>query len=234
MLTRMKRLRLAQVLALVAVGGVLAALLWQRQARRNEVASAPAQPGPTSAPPPRPEGVVLQRPVITHREGGRLAWQVSLRELKVAAGAESVAAVGMREAVIYDKTGLPAMRLTAQNARGNTADRNLEVFGDVRAATPKGALITTDQVRWLEKERRLLCPNKVVVRTRSAAMTTRGLSYLVDEDTIRAPNLVRVYSGRNKLLGRELVYNVQTEAFTMKKVQAIFNPQEVRRTLAQP
>lgn len=229
----MKPRRVGLLLVLLLGGALLAVWVasWRSRPGR-EAQGTPPPPAPAAS--PAPEGVVLQQPVIKHREGGRLAWQVNLRELKVQAGADAVAAVGMREAVIYDKTGLPAMRLTAQNAQGNTADRNLEVFGDVRAATPKGALITTDRVRWLEKERRLLCPNKVIVRTRNAALTTRGLSYFVDENTVRAPNLVRIYSGRNKLIGRQLIYNVQTEAFQMKKIQAIFNPQEVRRDLAQP
>jgi hypothetical protein len=43
---------------------------------------------------------------------------------------------------------------------------------------------------------------------------------------------VRVYSGRNKLIGRQLVYDVETEAYEMKKIQAIFNPREVRSEAA--
>lgn len=222
---------------LLLVGTAAGYLVYGRL--RSHPPSPPAQtssPAPTAqAVPPagRREEVLLRRPVIKHTEGGRLAWQVRLKELKIAAGAQAVSAAGMQEAVIYGKTGEPALRLTAQTATGNTADRNLEVAGDVRAATPRGAVVTTDRVRWLEQERRLFCPNQVTVRTRNAALTTRGLSYYVDQDLVKAPGLVRVYSGDNKLFGRQLAYNVQTEAFSMKKVQAIFSPRDVRQRLGQ-
>jgi lipopolysaccharide export system protein LptA len=191
--------------------------------------SSPTTPPGPATPAPRRAEVTIKRPVIRHTEGGRLAWQVRLKELQVSAGAEAVAAAGM-QGVIHDKTGLPAIRLTAQQAQGNTANGNLEVSGDVRATSPKGALITTDRVRWLEQERRLYCPGLVTMRTRNAALTTSGLSYFVDSDTVKAPALVRVYSGRNKLIGRQLVYDVRTEAFQMKKVQAVFNPRDVGQT----
>lgn len=194
-------------------------------------------PGPAAAPGsvassqaagrPREE-VVITRPSLKHTEGGRLAWQVRLKELKVAAGGQAIAAAGMREALIYDKTGAPMLRLAAQQARGNTSDRNLEVSGDVRAVSQKGALITTDQVRWLEQERKLYCPGKVVLRSKNAAVTTTGLTYFVDSDLVKCANPVRLYSGVNKLIGRQLVYNLTTQAFEMKNVQAVFDPRAAR------
>ncbi|MEN6303465.1 MAG: LPS export ABC transporter periplasmic protein LptC [Armatimonadia bacterium] len=174
------------------------------------------------------EEVIIRRPSLKHTEGGRLAWQVRLRELKVAAGGQAVAAAGMREALIYDQTGAPVIRLAAREARGNTSERNLEVSGDVRAVSAQGAIITTDKIRWLEQERRLSCPGKVTMRSRNVAVTTNGLNYFVDADTIKCPNPVRMYSGQNKLIGRQLVYNVKTEAFEMKNVQAIFNPEQAK------
>jgi hypothetical protein len=45
------------------------------------------------------------------------------------------------------------------------------VFGGVTATTASGLVLTTDVVEWSEKSRRLLCPGKVVVRTKEAMIT---------------------------------------------------------------
>lgn len=219
-------------LAVLVIGFVTAfwAVSWWRYLAAPDPGVAQPQAQTATAPSggrPREE-VIIKRPSLKHTEGGRLAWQVRLRELKVAAGGQAVSAAGMREALIYDKTGAPVIRLAAKQARGNTSERNLEVSGDVRAVSAQGAIITTENVRWLEKERRLLCPGKVTMRSRNVAMTTNNLSYYVDADVVKCPNPVRMYSGQNKLIGRQLVYNVKTEAFEMKNVQAIFNPNQAR------
>lgn len=238
-MSRISRYRnLTLGLLLVIAGGVAAFVgvgWWRYYQHRPVSATRAGQPGTVAKAPgnaPREE-VIIKRPTLKHTEGGRLAWQVRLKELKVAAGGQAVAAAGMREALIYDKTGAPVIRLAAQQARGNTSDRNLEVSGDVRAVSHQGALITTDQVRWLERERKLYCPGKVVLRSKNAALTTTGLSYFVDADMVRCPNPVRLYSGVNKLIGRELVYNIKTQAFEMKNIQAVFNPEAAKRAASQ-
>lgn len=222
-------------LSLACLAAFVGVSWWQYL--RSHPAAETVQAG-TASPPvaqnagrPREE-VIIKRPSLKHTEGGRLAWQVRLKELKVAAGGQAVAAAGMREALIYDKTGAPMIRLAAQQARGNTSDRNLEVSGDVRAVSQKGALITTDKIRWLEQERKLYCPGKVVLRSNNAAVTTTGLTYFVDADLIKCPNPVRMYSGVNKLIGRQLVYNIKTQGFEMKNVQAVFNPEAARKATA--
>ena len=218
--------------ALVVTGMALAwwGMAWWHYWHSRTAATLPAPPPAVAAVPIAPrEEVVIQSPSLKHTEGGRLAWQVQLTQLKIAAGGQAMAAAGMREALIYDKNGAPILRLTAQTARGNTSDRNLEVVGDVRAVSQRGVLITTEQIRWLEKERRLDCPQKVVFRGKNAAVTTTGLSYYVDQNLVKAPGIVRMYSGPNKLVGKQLVYNVTTEAFDMTNVQAVFNPQQVRQ-----
>lgn len=228
---RYRRPIAAVVIVLLGAGLGYWATLWWNYYHSQPVQPQGATPATATAPvaqPPREE-VRVQNPTLRHTEGGRLAWQVQLKELKIAAGAQAVAAAGMREALIYDQNGAPVIRLTAKTARGNTSDRNLEVAGDVRAVSPRGALITTEQVRWLEKERRLLCPQKVVFRSSKAAVTALGLSYYVDEDLIKAPGVVRMYSGPNRLIGRDLVYNVKTQAFEMRNVQAVFNPEQARQ-----
>lgn len=230
------------LLAVVSVGigcavAFLAVSWWlyfqQRPQTSNPAGVVPSAAAGPAAARPREE-VILKRPSLKHTEGGRLAWQVRLKELRVAAGGQAIAAAGMREALIYDKTGAPVIRLVAHKARGNTSDRNLEVSGDVRAVSQKGALINTELIRWLEQERRLYCPGKVTMRSANAAVTTTGLSFYVDADLVKCPNPVRMYSGTNKLIGRQLVYNIKTQAFEMKNVQAVFNPDTVRRSTPGP
>lgn len=232
----MSRYRHFLLIVLLAGGGCLAAYLavgwWQYlRAPRPVAVVAGAQAAAPGGGRPREE-VIITRPTLKHTEHGRLAWQVRLKELKVAAGGQAIAAAGMREALIYDKSGAPVIRLAARVARGNTSDRNLEVSGDVRAVSQKGALLTTEQVRWLERERKLYCPGKVVMRLKDAAITTTGLTYFVDADIVKCPNPFRFYSGVNKLIGRQLVYNIKTQSYEMKDVQAVFNPQAARRAAA--
>lgn len=238
MTSRLSQYRSFLIALIIVVCGGIGAFLavgWWQYFRATRYSARVAPPPTASTAPglPRRE-VTITRPTIRRNEGGRLAWQVRLKELQVAAGGQAVAAVGMREALIYDKSGAPMIRLVARQARGNTSDRNLEVSGDVRAVSQKGALITTEQVRWLEKERKLVCPGKVVLRSRNAAVTTTGLTYFVDSDIVKCPNPVRMYSGENKLIGRQLVYNIQTQAFEMSNIQAVFNPQTARRAAGQP
>jgi len=224
---------IALIILLGAGLGYWATLWWNYlQGRAVQQAGAPPAGVVTPAPNQPREEVVVRNPTLKHTEGGRLAWQVQLNELKIAAGGQAVAAAGMREALIYDKNGAPIIRLTARTARGNTADRDLEVAGDVRAVSQRGALITTEKIRWLEKERRLYCPQKVVFRSSKDAVTAVGLSYYVDQDLIKAPGVVRMYSGANKLVGRQLVYNVKTQDFEMLKVQAVFIPEQARQLAA--
>jgi LPS export ABC transporter protein LptC len=230
----MVRYRLPIAIAIIILLGAglgYWATLWWNYLHRPAVQQAGALPAVTATQPPQQprEEIVVRSPTLKHTEGGRLAWQVQLNELKITTGGQAVAAAGMREALIYDQNGAPIIRLTARTARGNTADRNLEVTGDVRAVSQRGALITTEQIRWLEKERRLYCPQKVVFRSSKAAVTAVGLSYYVDQDLIKAPGVVRMYSGANKLVGRELVYNVKTQDFEMRNVQAVFIPEQARQ-----
>jgi LPS export ABC transporter protein LptC len=223
---------LIPLLLLVVVGLVLAfwGMAWWNYLRPHSVPrSATPQPAAVPAPAaPRPE-VVVQNQTIKRSEGGRMVWQVQLTELQMNAGGQAMAAAGMREGLIYDQNGKPVIRLTAQKATGNTADRNLEVAGDVRAVSQRGALITTEQIQWMDKERRLYCPQKVVFRSKNTAVTATALNYYVDQNIVKAPGIVRMYSGQNKMVGRDLVYNVDTEAFQMTNVQAVFNPDDARR-----
>lgn len=230
---RYRTLILGSALLVVGLATAFLAVSWIMYLTHRPAAvptTAVQAPPPTPTPPH--DQVVINRPSLRQTdESGRLAWQVRLKELHVTAGAQAVA--GMREALIYDQNGAPMIRLVAQQARGNAAQRNLEVYGDVRAMSQQGALITTDTVRWLERERKLYCPGKVVLRNKSEAVTAIGLTYFVDTDTIKCPNSVRMYSGDNKLIGRDLVYNVKTQAFEMKNVQAVFNPAQARRMATQ-
>jgi len=227
------RVPIAAVVILLAGAGLgYWATLWWDYFHPRPVQPAGAPAAVTSAPGRPREEVVVQNPTLRRTERGRLAWQVQLNELKIAAGSQAVAAAGMREALIYDQNGVPIIRLTARTARGNTAQRDLEVAGDVRAVSQRGALITTEQVRWVEKERRLVCPQKVTFRSANAAVTTVGLSYYVDQNLVKAPGVVRMYSGTNKLVGRELIYNVKTQDFQMRNAQAVFNPEQARQLVA--
>jgi lipopolysaccharide export system protein LptA len=193
-------------------------------------------PGPAGGAPPGAEGAkpqaVLTAPELKHSEGGRLAWRVLLERANLTSGGSLVEASGLREGIIYDRQGRPAIRITADRVQADAMRKNFTMLGRVVVTSPKGIVITTDQVQWLNDEQRLHCPTHVTLKARKLAVTTTTLDYLVEADLVRCPSDVRMYSGNNRVAGRSLTYNTQTGVVdVVGGVQMVINPSEARQLL---
>ena len=188
--------------------------------------------GPLTAPPQqsRPEAVVRSSQ-MRHTEGGKLAWKVLLEELRVERGGQTVKVEGLQEALVYDRGGAPALRITAETVHGDTVQKNFTVFGRVVVTSPQGFIIRTQQAQWVNSAKKVSCPGQVTMKARNIVIVTSGLEYLLETEQVTCPNQVRMYSGENTVIGRNLVYDVAAETADMRDVQMIIDPAEGRQIL---
>jgi lipopolysaccharide export system protein LptA len=219
--------RVAIMVLAAAASGTLAYLVTAALTRGPR----PVNSGDVSADGGKPQAV-LTAPELKHSEGGHLAWRVLLEKANLTGGGNLVEARGLREGIIYDRQGRPSIRVTADRVQADATRKNFTMLGHVVVASPKGIVITTEQVQWLNDEQRLHCPANVTLKARKLAVTTSALDYLVDANLVRCPNQVRMYSGNNRVAGRSLSYNTETGVVdVVGGVQMVINPSEARQLL---
>lgn len=175
---------------------------------------------------------ILTSPELKHSEGGRVAWRVLLDEANILSGASLVEGSKLREGIIYDRQGVPVIRVTADRVQADATRRNFTLLGHVSVTSPRGILITTQQVQWFNDEQRLHCPTAVTLKAHKLAVTTSTLDYLVEAKLVRCPAAVRLYSGNNRVSGKSLTYNTETGIVdVVGGVQMVVNPSEARQLL---
>ncbi|MGC8834343.1 MAG: LPS export ABC transporter periplasmic protein LptC, partial [Armatimonadota bacterium] len=148
----------AFTLCLIAVG---TKLLVAPNLGSNEAGEALRRPAPVVR--MRGAGIVLKS------KGNRL-WEMDADSIEVSQDRRTTTMDGLKNGRLY-KGGKPVVTLTAARAVYDSQTRALRVFGGVTATTASGLILTTDVVEWSEKSRRLICPGKVVVRTKEATIT---------------------------------------------------------------
>jgi lipopolysaccharide assembly outer membrane protein LptD (OstA) len=208
------------ILLLALGGGVALSLHFRNVAVRREVAAGRTQPL-----------VSVERPVIKHTESDKLAWQIRLKEVQITHGSGLLSAQGIQEALIYNTSGQPMVRVTAQQVTGTAGGSDFTVNGHVTVVSYQGVVLSTDNVQWRQSQGKVLCPGQVTARSREAMFSTTGLTYDLNASSLQAPNQVNMYSGQNKILGKALNYNVNTGNFTLDSVQMIFNAEEAKRMM---
>ncbi|MBM3501239.1 MAG: hypothetical protein FJX74_21520 [Armatimonadetes bacterium] len=216
------------VVALVGVGLIVGAALYVRRA--------PSGPGPEVAGGPGEGDAKASAPVVEveqfspeHLEAGRPAWKVKLSHLAVETGGQTITAGRMQEGLIYDRQGRPAVRVTANTVKYDTATYNFDVEGNVRIVSPKGAVISTNKVHWDNKSRTLTAPGQVMLRTQDkVTVITAGLRLDTPTQTVHCPNQVRMRTDRSDAVGRNLEYKLETGAFTLRDLQMVIDTQEAR------
>jgi hypothetical protein len=211
------------VLAVLVFGAGLGAALYSRRAPAPPVSPATTEPL-----------VSIERPVLKHSEGDKLAWQIRLKQIQITGGQGEISAEGIQEALIYGASGAPLVRVTAQKVVGTTGGSDFQVTGKVTVVSYQGVVFSTDTVQWNQAGGKLVCPGSVHARSKDALFSTTGLTYDLNASRISAPNQVNLYSGQNKILGRGLDYNVNNGDFSLNAVQMIFNAEEAREILRRP
>ena len=220
-MARKTRVMIGVSLLVLALGGGLAASLHFRR------------PAPAAAPGDQQTNPVvsIERPVIKHTEGDKLAWQIRLKEIQITHGTGLLSAQGIQEALIYNSSGAPMVRVTAEKVTGVAGGSDFSVTGKVTVVSYQGVVLSTDTVQWKQALGKILAPGQVTARTRDAMFNTTGLTYDLNQRSIAAPGTVSLYSGQNKLVGKALDYNVSTGDFKLDGTQIIFNAEEEKRLL---
>ncbi|MFW5867690.1 MAG: LPS export ABC transporter periplasmic protein LptC [Armatimonadota bacterium] len=179
---------------------------------------------------PGQPAVSIHESVVEHSRGGKPSWRLSIEEIEIRGGGRSVAATDLREGLVYD-AGKPVIRISAGDATYQTADKSFQVSGGVKVVSHRGAIITTSRVEWLPETQTLHCPDEVTMRTEDATVRTQDLDVIVPEDVARTTNRVQVRTEHGHLSGRNLEYNLQTHAYTLDSIQAIFTVEDAREEL---
>ena len=217
--------RIAISILMVAASGLLAYWLTARRHGAGGPLPAPASTPPASQ-------AIMRSSELRHTQQGKLAWKVLIDELKLSKGGSTIAAQGLREALIYDSAGEPTIRITAKRVQGDTSRRNFRMTGEVVVTSPKGFVIKTQTVDWVNDEQRIHCPEQVLMKDTNIVISTTGLDYLLRPDQVKCPNQVRMYSGNNSMVGGSLSYDVKTGVVDiLDGVQLMINPQETKKVL---
>lgn len=188
-------------------------------------------PAPAAAAPQQAAAVTAARPVISYTRGAKPAWRAKLRALEVRGGGQALSAGPLDEALIYGAQGEPVVRVTAAGIKGQASHRDFTVQGPVHAVAERGAIVQAAQVDWYDAEQRLHCSGPVTARFRNALLQAPEADYLVQRDEVIAPGQVRLYVGRNLVVGHKLTYNIVTESFQLERVRMVLHAEEARKAL---
>jgi len=215
---------LTTVLAIVLVGLIAGAMLYaRRQPGEPEAAGAP--PVGESAEPV----LEVEQFAPEHYERGRPAWKVKLAHLAVETGGQTITAGRLKEGLIYDPQGRPAVRVTADTVQYDTVSYDFDVAGNVHVVSPKGAVITTDKVHWDNHSRNLTAPGQVMLRTQDKiTVVTAGLRLDTPTQTVYCPNQVRMQTDRSNAVGRNLIYALDTGRYSLRDLQMVIDTQEAK------
>lgn len=218
-------------IVLIAAVGVPSAIMYRRHGR-GATRPRPAHAASTQQPKPLIE---IDQPVLEqYGAEGRLAWRIKLEQISLRSGGGIVEAQRIKEGIVYDDTGAPAVRVSAERAQLNAASKDFEISGKCRAVTQSGAVMTTEAVQWINHERRLHFPDQVVLRHREVVITTRGMDYTPDDRTARAAGRVRARTRSNTAIGRNLSYNLESGDLLLDEPTIIVrDTDEAQRSLEQ-
>ena len=220
-----ERWRKAIAIVLIAAAAAAAVVLAVQWVTREEPAAEP----PEGRSPGKP-AVSIRESVVEHSRGGKPSWQLNIEQIEISGGGRSVAASDLREGLIYDQ-GKPVVRISAGKATYQTTDKSFEVTGGVKVVSHQGAIITTSKVQWLPETQILHCPGEVTMRAEGATVRAENLDVVVPEDVARTQSRVQVRTEHGQLSGRNLVYNLETQAYTLDSIEAVFTGDDAREEL---
>ncbi|MFW5868378.1 MAG: LPS export ABC transporter periplasmic protein LptC [Armatimonadota bacterium] len=219
---RWRKIIAVMLITAAVTAGIVFAVQWVRR-------EAPTQ-SPTEGRTAGESAVQIRESVVEHTRGGAPAWRLNIEEIEIAAGGRAVAATDLREGLIFDE-GKPVVRISAGKATYQTTDRSFEVTGGVKVVSHRGAIITTAMVQWLPETQTLHCPGEVTMRSEGATVRAENLDVVVPEDVARTRSRVQVRTEHGRLSGRNLVYDLQTHAYTLDSIQAVFSVEDAREEL---
>jgi LPS export ABC transporter protein LptC len=132
---------------------VLAALSGCGDSRESRQASTTVDPG-------RQPDQRISDFALTETEGGRKLWVLRAEQAKVF---DSSNEVNLDTLVVdfYDEEQAHVSTLTSDHGVIERATRDMQAFGQVRIRTDEGLRLEADEVRWVQKEGRILSDSRV-------------------------------------------------------------------------
>ncbi|MGQ9731035.1 MAG: LPS export ABC transporter periplasmic protein LptC [Candidatus Zipacnadales bacterium] len=226
---------LVAVVIVIVLGSLMGGVVLY--VRSQAVQEHPAPPLAQEKPEQEDQEAILEVEQFSpqHFEGGRPAWKIKLSHLEVQKGGRTVTGGQLREGLIYNQQGKPAVRFTAERVKYDTVNHNFDVEGRVRIVSPKGAVISTNTVHWDNKTRTLTTPGRVTLRTQdNVSVVTAGLRFDTPTQTVHCPNQVRIATGRSNLIGEKLEYKLENGAFSLRNLQGVIDIEEAKQRTGHP
>lgn len=69
------------------------------------------------------------------------------------------------------------------------------------------------------------------MRAEGVTLRTESLDLIVPQDLVRAPGRTQVRTRDGQLTGRDLTYHLDTGAYTLRNIQAVFTLESAREEL---
>ncbi len=130
------------------------------------------QSGSPPASPEVPDQVVRQF-TLTETVNGLLRWKLTAEAASTYRGLGVIRATGVA-IEFYDQAGRPYSHLTAREGEIRTATNDMSARGDVVVTTETGTRIETPELRFLNREQRIVSDDRVTVRRGGDVLTGVG------------------------------------------------------------
>ena len=118
---------------------------------------------------------------VTETDGGRPQWKLFARYAAMYSARNQVVARGVR-VDFFDDQGERSSVLTAREGDLNQRTRNMTARGNVVLQTTEGTRLSTEELRFLNKEQRVLVPEDRLVRVERSGDVLTGYGFESDPD----------------------------------------------------
>jgi len=119
--------------------------------------------------------------VLTETEQGTPVWKMFARSAATYSARNLVIARGVR-VDFYDEKGVQSSELTAREGEMQQQTRNMTARGDVVIQTTEGTRMSTQEIRFLNKEQKIVSPIEQEVRVERNGDVLTGFGFESDPD----------------------------------------------------
>ncbi|HIE52932.1 MAG TPA: hypothetical protein EYP85_14365 [Armatimonadetes bacterium] len=204
------------------VAAALAALLlyvWWAARQEPQVADMSSPPQLTTL---APAAVYYDYTEIIRDRSDRIVWKLHARKLVLLKDG-SCEVYGLERGEYFQEEEVLAT-IQADYARYNDRTKNILVQGNISIVSPRGLVFETDELRWLDREQKLVCP--ALKRARytppqkegtpiPVVFETRRLYFFVNESRLECPDPVRLTQVPNLVTGRQAAVDLKSGVFTI-------------------
>jgi len=215
--------------------GLLLGLLgysWREAGRYQQPGGEPARP---DSPFLGLKMVFRDHTEIIRNKRGEIIWKLYCRLFELDKEGTFASITGLEEAT-YFKDEKPLASLRADWARVNHHSKNIQIGGQVEIMSEEGLLLAADELRWLDREKKLVCPKLKTAQYRAATLDTQRLYYFPDEQKIECPDPLKLTYHQNRAQGQRVTVYLNTSVFELAgpaEVSVMVTLQEEKLKIAQ-